>query len=208
MMIVMAGMIGSGKTTYTRYLAEEFGSEPFYESVDDNPILERFYEDKAKWGFALQVHFLNTRFRSIKKALVDDNNILDRSIYEDQLFTLINYEAGNIRKEEMDIYNSLLENMLEEIEGMPKKAPDLLIYLYGSFDKIMQQIRSRGRDYEQTPNQVEYFRMLNDKYQAWYDSYNHSAKISINIDQVSIENPSDRKIIFKMIKDALAEARK
>lgn len=122
-------MIGAGKTTYTKYISEHFGSEAFYESVDDNPCFERFYEDKEKMGFALQIHFLNTRFRSIKDAFRHQNNVLDRSIYEDALFTKINNEQGNIRDEEMNIYLSLLDNMMEELEGMPKKAPDLLIHL-------------------------------------------------------------------------------
>ncbi|MBC8831926.1 deoxynucleoside kinase, partial [Escherichia coli] len=69
--------------------------------------------------------------RSIKAALTDQNNVLDRSIYEDALFTQINYEEGNISEPEMDTYLDLLDNMMEELEFMPKKAPDLLIYLRG-----------------------------------------------------------------------------
>lgn len=206
--IVLAGMIGAGKTTYTKYIAEEFDSEPFYESVDDNPVLERFYEDKEKWGFALQIHFLNTRFKSIKRALKHQNNVLDRSIYEDALFTQINNEQGNIRDEEMSIYLSLLENMMEEIDGMPKKAPDLLIYLQGSFEKHMEHIRKRGRDYEQTPQQIEYFRLLHSKYDKWYENYHYSPKISFSIDELNIEDEQDRKYILKTIREKLEEIRK
>lgn len=206
--IVLAGMIGAGKTTYTKYIAEEFDSEPFYESVDDNPVLERFYEDKEKWGFALQIHFLNTRFKSIKRALKHQNNVLDRSIYEDALFTQINNEQGNIRDEEMSIYLSLLENMMEEIDGMPKKAPDLLIYLQGSFEKHMEHIRKRGRDYEQTPQQIEYFRLLHSKYDKWYENYHYSPKISFSIDELNIEDEEDRKYILKTIREKLEEIRK
>lgn len=206
--IVLAGMIGAGKTTYTKYIAEEFDSEPFYESVDDNPVLERFYEDKEKWGFALQIHFLNTRFKSIKRALKHQNSVLDRSIYEDALFTQINNEQGNIRDEEMSIYLSLLENMMEEIDGMPKKAPDLLIYLQGSFEKHMEHIRKRGRDYEQTPQQIEYFRLLHSKYDKWYENYHYSPKISFSIDELNIEDEQDRKYILKTIREKLEEIRK
>lgn len=206
--IVLAGMIGAGKTTYTKYIAEEFGSEAFYESVDDNPVLERFYEDKERWGFALQIHFLNTRFKSIKRALQHQNNVLDRSIYEDALFTQINNEQGNIKDEEMNIYLSLLDNMMEEIEGMPKKAPDLLIYLRGSFEKHMEHIQKRGRDFEQTPEQVDYFRLLHSKYDEWFKNYKASDTLVFSIDELSIEDSEDRKYILKTIHEKLDEIRK
>ena len=78
--IVLAGMIGAGKSTYTKLISDALGSEAFYESVDDNRILEKFYEDPKRWAFSLQIYFLNTRFRSIKDALQHQNNVLDRSI--------------------------------------------------------------------------------------------------------------------------------
>ncbi len=206
--IVLAGMIGAGKTTYTKYIAEEFGTEAFYESVDDNPILERFYEDKQRWGFALQIHFLNTRFKSIKNALKNSNNVLDRSIYEDALFTQINYESGNIQEEEMNIYLSLLDNMMEEIEGMPKKAPDLLIYLQGSFEKHIEHIKSRGRDFEQSEKQIEYFKLLHSRYDKWFEEYNASQTLVFSIDEINILNEKDRKYIMDTIRKKLEEIRK
>lgn len=141
-MIILAGMIGVGKTTYTYRLAEELGTQPFFEPVEENPILDKYYEDPDKYGFALQIYFLNKRFKMIKAAYHDDNNILDRSIYEDALFTYINTLKGSISEQEYDIYLELLDNMMEEIQGLPKKAPDLLIYLDGSFDHIMNNIKN------------------------------------------------------------------
>ena len=151
----MAGMIGAGKSTYTEMISRRLGTEAFFESVDYNPILDKFYDNPQKWAFSLQIYFLNTRFRSIKAALTDDNNVLDRSIYEDALFTRVNHLQGNISQEEMDIYNDLLANMMEELEGMPKKAPDLLIYLDGSFETILDHIRKRGREFEQIEDDSE-----------------------------------------------------
>ncbi|MGZ7230871.1 deoxynucleoside kinase, partial [Streptococcus pyogenes] len=77
---------------------------------------------------------------SIKEAYLSDNNILDRSIYEDALFTYINMLQGSISQEEYAIYLELLYNMMEEIEALPKKAPDLLIYLDASFETIIDNI--------------------------------------------------------------------
>ncbi len=140
--IVLAGMIGAGKTRFTDFLAKELGSEPFFESVEDNRLLEKFYADPKRWSFALQIYFLNTRFRSIKKALQHKNNVLDRSIYEDALFTRINFEEGNMSDAEMDTYLDLLDNMMEELDWMPKKSPDLLIYLRGPLDVHLERIKN------------------------------------------------------------------
>ena len=120
MILVIAGMIGTGKSSVAKALGEEFKSEVFYESVEDNKILPLFYtatdeEIQAKrYPFLLQLWFLNTRFKSIKQALIDDNNVLDRSIYEDlyypylRLILLNNYNYlkpihHNLAKE---VYNN------------------------------------------------------------------------------------------------------
>lgn len=207
----MAGMIGAGKSTYTEMISRRLGTEAFFESVDYNPILDKFYDNPQKWAFSLQIYFLNTRFRSIKAALTDDNNVLDRSIYEDALFTRVNHLQGNISQEEMDIYNDLLANMMEELEGMPKKAPDLLIYLDGSFDTILDHIRKRGREFEQIEDDSEllaYYELLFKNYEQWYQEYDQSPKIRINIDMFDIVNNSgDEEQVMTIIEKTLLEVR-
>jgi len=207
----MAGMIGAGKSTYTEMISRRLGTEAFFESVDYNPILDKFYDNPQKWAFSLQIYFLNTRFRSIKAALTDDNNVLDRSIYEDALFTRVNHLQGNISQEEMDIYNDLLANMMEELEGMPKKAPDLLIYLDGSFETILDHIRKRGREFEQIEDDSEllsYYELLFKNYEQWYQEYDQSPKIKINIDTFDIVNNSgDEEKVMSIIENALVEVR-
>jgi len=207
----MAGMIGAGKSTYTEMISRRLGTEAFFESVDYNPILDKFYDNPQKWAFSLQIYFLNTRFRSIKAALTDDNNVLDRSIYEDALFTRVNHLQGNISQEEMDIYNDLLANMMEELEGMPKKAPDLLIYLDGSFETILDHIRKRGREFEQIEDDSEllaYYELLFKNYEQWYQEYDQSPKIKINIDTFDIVNNSgDEEQVMAIIEKALLDVR-
>lgn len=207
----MAGMIGAGKSTYTEMISRRLGTEAFFESVDYNPILDKFYDNPQKWAFTLQIYFLNTRFRSIKAALTDDNNVLDRSIYEDALFTRVNHLQGNISQEEMDIYNDLLANMMEELEGMPRKAPDLLIYLDGSFETILDHIRKRGREFEQIEDDSEllaYYELLFKNYEQWYQEYDQSPKIRINIDTFDIVNNSgDEEQVMAIIEAALQEVR-
>jgi deoxyadenosine/deoxycytidine kinase len=192
-------------------ISRRLGTEAFFESVDYNPILDKFYDNPQKWAFSLQIYFLNTRFRSIKAALTDDNNVLDRSIYEDALFTRVNHLQGNISQEEMDIYNDLLANMMEELEGMPRKAPDLLIYLEGSFDTILDHIRKRGREFEQIEDDSEllaYYELLFKNYEQWYQEYGQSPKIKINIDTFDIvNNCGDEEQVMAIIEAALQEVR-
>ena len=89
MVIVIGGMIGLGKTTTAKILNEEMKIPVYYESVDDNKVLPLFYSatkeeiETKRYAFLLQLNFLISRYRSIKKALTNDNAILDRSIYED-----------------------------------------------------------------------------------------------------------------------------
>lgn len=207
--IVLAGMIGAGKTKYTQMISEELGSQPFYESVDDNRILEMFYKDPKRWAFALQIHFLNTRFQSIKQALKHQHNVLDRSIYEDALFTKINYESGNMSEAEMDTYLSLLDNMMEELDGMPKKAPDLLVYLQGPLSIHLERIKKRGREYEQVNDEddelLAYYKHLHSRYDEWYEAYDKSKKIVIPITEYDIELASDRQKVMQIIRESLVE---
>ncbi|WP_420911938.1 deoxynucleoside kinase [Listeria aquatica] len=205
--IVLAGMIGAGKSSYTELIARELGSIAFYESITDNRILEKFYDDPARWAFALQIYFLNTRFRSIKAALRDENNVLDRSIYEDALFTQINYEEGNISSPEMDTYLDLLDNMMEELGTLPKKAPDLMIYLRGSLETVLERIKKRGRPYEQideNPGLLEYYTRLHARYDSWFESYDKSATLVFDIDQIDITNSEDAYEVMQAIRTKLA----
>lgn len=201
-MIILAGMIGVGKTTYTTRLAETLGTQAFFEPVDNNPILDKYYEDPDRYGFVLQIYFLNKRFKSIKEAYLENNNILDRSIYEDALFTYINTLQGSISQEEYAIYLELLDNMMEEIESLPKKAPDLLVYLDGSFETIMENIKKRGRSYEQVddnPELLAYYELLHRHYGEWYENYNYGPKMKINTDELDISHDEDWEKVFALI---------
>lgn len=204
-MIILAGMIGAGKTSYTERLAKALGTEAFFEPVDNNPILDKYYENQERYGFSLQIYFLNKRYRLIKEAYLENNNVLDRSIYEDALFTKINLDNGNITSEEYEIYLDLLDNMMEELEGMPKKSPDLLIYLDGSFEKILSNIERRGRSYEQPTEEnglLDYYQQLYNEYDNWYEEYSYGPKLRIDIDKYNIvDRPEDWETVLQLIKD-------
>ena len=95
MVIVFEGKIGAGKSSVASKLAEKLDTELFRELVDNNELLENYYADPERYGFQLQISFLNQRFKDIKEAYKSDNNILDRSILADQLFTLTNAQRGS-----------------------------------------------------------------------------------------------------------------
>ena len=209
--IVIGGMIGAGKTSVAKLLGNELGSEVFFENVDDNPLLELFYtaneqeEEEKRYPFLLQLTFLSSRFRSIKEALGDKDNVLDRSIYEDWYFSKVNNDLGRISDLEFKIYEELLDNMMEELEELPKKAPDLMVYLHGSFEEIVRRIGTRGRDFEQDESLMEYYRVLWQGYDDWVDKhYDASQVLKIDIDRYDVvHNPEDAEEVVRMVKDAL-----
>lgn len=216
MLITIGAMIGAGKTSLAELVANHFNSEVFYESVDDNPILPLFYTaseeeiQTKRYPFLLQLWFLNTRFKSIKEALIKDNNVLDRSIYEDWYFAKVNKDLGRISDLEFSLYEDLLNNMLEELEELPKKSPDLMIYLSGSFETILERIKKRGREYELDEALASYYYTLWEGYDNWIKQhYKASDVLIINIDEIDyVNNEEHRQKVLSMIEHKLEEIRK
>ncbi|WP_459524434.1 deoxynucleoside kinase [Leuconostoc lactis] len=210
-MIVLSGTIGAGKTSLTEMLADHLGSQAFYESVDDNPILPLFYENPKKYGFLLQIYFLNKRLAQIKAArAAGSNNILDRSIYEDALLFQLTADLDRATQTEVDIYKSLVDNMMAEIAGIPDvKNPDLLIHVRVSFDTMLARIKKRGRSFEQideNPGLYDYYKELNKRYDDWFAAYDRSPKVQIDGDQFDFVSDRDaRATVLEMIDRKLAE---
>lgn len=206
-MLVLAGTIGAGKSSLAKALGEHFDTKVFYESVDDNPVLDLYYKDPQKYAFLLQIYFLNKRFRSIKDAYTDNNNVLDRSIFEDALFLDLNFKNGNVTAQEHQVYHDLLDNMMEELDGMPKKAPDLLIYIDVNFETMLNRIKMRGRNFEQiedNPELLDYYRQVHSEYPAWFDTYDKSPKLRIDGTTYDfVNNSDDLNSVLKQIEKAL-----
>ena len=209
-MIVLAGTIGAGKTSLTQMLAEHLGTKAYYESVDDNPILPLFYQDPQKYGFLLQIYFLNRRLDEIKEAAQHKLSVLDRSIFEDNLLFRLNADLGRATGTEADIYSSLLGNMLEELPNQPlAKKPSLLIHIKVSFPTMLERIKKRGRTYEQLdadPGLYQYYEELNQRYIDWYDRYDESPKMMIDGDKYNfVESPAAAKQVLAMVDQELTE---
>lgn len=210
--IVLAGTIGAGKSSLTEMIANHLGSEAFYESVDNNEVLPLFYADPNKYAFLLQIYFLNKRFDSIKQALKNEDNVLDRSIYEDSLLFHLNADLGRATETEVRVYDELLANMLEELPyAAHKKHPDLLVHIKVSFETMLARIEKRGRPYEQLdydPSLYDYYKELNSRYDAWFEAYNESPKIQINGDLLNfVEDEQAAVEVLRLIDEKLAVTR-
>lgn len=208
--IVLAGTIGAGKSSLTALIANRLGSEAFYESVDDNEVLPLFYAEPEKYAFLLQIYFLNKRFDSIKQALTHENNVLDRSIYEDSLLFHLNADLGRANETEVKVYDDLLQNMLQELPyAAHKKRPDLLVHIRISFPEMLERIKKRGRPYEQIetdPTLYDYYQMLNERYDQWYEDYDESPKIQIDGDKYDfVEDPEACQYVLALIEKKIEE---
>lgn len=197
-MIVIEGVVGVGKSSLMNILAKE-DYEAFEEPVVDNPVLDKFYYDRARYAFPLQVFFLNKRFEHIKSAKDVSRAVMDRSIYGDAIFARMLNLNGEMSDEEFSIYTELLQNMLEHVH-----VPKLMVYLEISVDEAMKRIAKRGRDYEMVVER-EYWEKLNTEYRDYFDNYDLSPILKINVDNLDFENnPEDREYVLGRVHEALA----
>ncbi|SEP98609.1 deoxynucleoside kinase [Flavobacterium urocaniciphilum] len=196
MHIAVAGNIGAGKTTLTKMLAKHFKWEAHFEDVDDNPYLDDFYHSMERWSFNLQIYFLNSRFRQILDIRkTGKKTIQDRTIYEDAFIFAPNLHAMGLMTNRDYTNYKLLFDLMEDLVG----PPDLLIYLRSSIPNLVKQIHMRGRDYENTIS-IEYLSRLNERYEAWIQTYDKSKLVIIDVDNIDyVNNPEDLGEIIRKI---------
>jgi len=187
MHIAIVGNIGAGKTTLTEMLAKNYGWDPLYEAVDNNPYLEDFYSDMKRWSFNLQIFFLNSRYRQIIEIQKSGRNILqDRTIYEDAYIFAENlHDMGLMTTRDYENYTSIFDNITEYI-----KPPDLLVYLKASVPTLVNNIQRRGREYE-IGIRIDYLSKLNEKYDKWIGSYNLGKLLILDKDNLDFANNTE-----------------
>ena len=184
MLIGIAGMVGSGKSTLTRALATRFGLQHALESVDEhNPWLERFYagglDAMRATALTLQLHFLATRFESMRRMRGAGGSwVLDRTWYEDaEIFARGHYEEGLMSDIEWELYRRLYVELLHSPAARP---PRLLVYLHAPLETIVARIRSRGRAKERdTPD--EYWAALHARYARWFARFRACPVLSLDV---------------------------
>jgi deoxyadenosine/deoxycytidine kinase len=197
--LAIAGNIGAGKSSLTNLLSRHFKWEAHYESVDDNPYLQDFYEDMLRWSFNLQIYFLSSRFRKQKELLTDAKSFIqDRTIYEDvEIFARNLYDMGLMSHRDYENYRSLFKEMTDYL-----RPPDLLIYLKAKVPTLVNQIQQRGRDYENSIR-IDYLEGLNKLYEGWIMNYPHQ-KLIIETDDLDFVNrKEDLGKVIGMIEERL-----
>ncbi|WP_053361232.1 deoxynucleoside kinase [Bacillus sp. FJAT-27251] len=184
--ITIAGTVGVGKSTMTNALANALQFRTSFEKVDANPYLDKFYADFDRWSFHLQIYFLAERFKEQKRIFEYGGGFIqDRSIYEDTgIFAKMHYEKGTMSPVDYETYKSLFDAMVMT-PYFPH--PDLLIYLEGSLDDIIERIQVRGRPMEQqTP--VSYWEEMHERYENWINTFNACPVLRLNINDYDLVN--------------------
>jgi deoxyadenosine/deoxycytidine kinase len=212
-MIVISGMVGLGKTTAAQILSKELSIPAYFESVKGNKILPLFYTatpeetEKQRYPFLLQLSFLYSRSKQLQSALKAPNAVLDRSIYEDRYFAQVIHDEGRLSDLELAVYDGLFREMIEEIPGTPQKAPDVLIYLYASFETALKRLTTRGRAYEMTPESLKHLHLIWEGYDHWLaSSYRYGPVIKVDVDERDLAlNPKDRSWLLEQVRPYLAK---
>jgi len=161
--VAVAGNIGVGKTHLTTLLANRLGWKAYYEPVIDNPYLDDFYGDMARWAFHLQVYFLSKRFEIHRDMLsLAEPCIQDRTIYEDkEIFAATLHGRGFMSDRDYANYVALFDAMTSFL-----RVPDLVVYLRADVASLSERIRCRGRDCERDIS-TDYLGALNRAYDDW-----------------------------------------
>jgi deoxyadenosine kinase len=162
--ISISGIIGVGKSTLSKKLGTLFNATVYYEPVETNEYLSKFYTDMKKYSFPMQIYLLNHRFKQHQQMIWSDTNVIqDRSIYEDVIFAKMLYEDGLMNELDFQTYRHLFQNMANFLH-----RPDIIVYLDVEPEIALERIKQRSRGCE-TGITVEYLKSLKKGYEDWLE---------------------------------------
>ncbi len=198
--IAIEGNIGAGKTTLAHKIAEDFNAKKILERFADNPFLPKFYKDQSRYAFPLEMSFLADRYQQISDDLAQLDLFKDFIVADYHIFKSLIFAKVTVTEDEFRLYRKLFEIIYKEI---PK--PDLYIYLYQNTNRLLKNIKKRGRSYEQEiPS--EYLEKIN---QGYFDFIKTHPDLNILVLDVSerdfVKNQSDYIFILEEIDKALAK---
>lgn len=155
--IALEGLIGAGKTTLARRLAERWGARLVLEEFDDNPFLPRFYQDPERYAFSVELSFLAQRYHQLKRATEQDLfspvTVADYSIGKSLVFA-----SATLPRDEHALFRDLYQIMYADLP-----QPELIVYLHLGMERVRERIRQRGRGYEQSIG-ADYLMRLQERY--------------------------------------------
>jgi len=179
--IVVEGPIGVGKTSLAQRISDEFGSTLLLEHVEDNPFLERFYQNPREAALSTQLHFLLQRSRQLQEFKQADIfspvRVADFLIEKDRLFAQVTLNAS-----EYELYEQIYSHLTIDA---PK--PDLVVYLQAPIETLLQRIRKRGRGYERLI-ETAYLEQLNEAYAKFFYDYNDAPCLIVNASDIDFIN--------------------
>ena len=193
--IAVEGNIGSGKTTLATMLANDFGARLILEEFANNPFLPKFYNDPDKHAFPLELFFMAERYYQLKNLKSQD--LFQPNIVSDYFFVKSKlFAQNNLQKDEMQLFNKLFDIMVSSLS-----KPDLVVYLYADINRLQQNIKKRGRDFEQNISD-EYLQNIQDKYLDYLKKQDDFPVLILDV--TSIDFVAD-KSVYESIKKHLSE---
>jgi len=192
--ITIEGSIGVGKTSLAKLLSEEINAKLVLEEFEENPFLSDFYKDSKRYAFQTQLFFLLSRYR--QQDEFKQTNIFTKSIVSDYMFMKDRiFAALNLDDKEMTLYNSIANILEKNII-----YPDLIIFLQSETERLMDNIKHRGRTYERSID-WNYIDSLNQMYNEYFFRYHKSPLLIINTNDIDfVNNKSDLNEILSIIR--------
>ena len=183
--IAVEGPIGVGKTSLAQMLARHLDAEGLFETPDENPFLERFYQDRSKHALATQLHFLVQRIRQLtplaQLQLFERLYVADYLVDKDPLFAEL-----NLAPDEMDIYREMFRQLRPQLP-----RPDLVVYLQAPVAVLLERIRRRGRSYERRID-AAYLERLNAAYTGFFHHFDAASLVIVNATEIDwVKNEAD-----------------
>ena len=180
--LVIEGNIGAGKTSLATMLAKESGSRLVLEAFSNNPILAKFYEDPGRYAFQLELSFLSERYHQIKNEL-GHPDLFGQSVISDYfLAKSFIFSKYNLKDDEMKLFEKLFS-----IINLQAPKPDLYVYLHVPVDKLLDNIKLRGRDYEKHI-QYDYLKEVQDGYFGFFKSQQEMKILVIDTSNLDFVN--------------------
>ena len=180
--IVVEGVIGVGKTTLVRSLADRLNARTVYEVFEENPFLGQFYADRQRYAFPTEMFFLLSRFNQqevfAQEDLLQQFSVSDYLFEKCRLFSSITLSAA-----EMTLFDRVYEILRRQV---PK--PDLVVHLHAPVDVLVSRIRSRGREYERGMDE-DYLAQLDTQYREMFARYDDARVISIDTTDIDFREP-------------------
>ena len=196
--IAIEGNIGAGKTTLALKIADDFNAKTVLERFADNPFLPKFYEDQTRFAFPLEMSFLADRYQQISDDLAQFDLFKDFIVADYHIFKSLIFAKVTLTDDEYRLYRKLFEIIYKE---MPK--PDLYIYLYQNTDRLLANIKKRGREYEQEIA-ADYLDKINQGYLDYIKSQTDLNVLIIDVsDRDFVQNQEDYVYILNKIQEKI-----